>query len=52
MLPAIDGHGVDFVYTRTHRMSKQEMSDMIDFVTAWALERGIALADMPPLEAA
>jgi hypothetical protein len=52
ILPAIDGHGMDIVYNRTSKMGKGEMSDLIDYCTAWALERGIALADMPPLEAA
>lgn len=52
VFPAIDGHGIDVIYRRTHRMSKQEMTDLIDFATAWALERDIRLADTPPLEAA
>lgn len=52
MLPAIDGQGVDFVYRRSSRMSKQEMVELVDFATAWALDNGVELSDMPPLEAA
>lgn len=52
IFPAIDGQGIDMIYSRTSRMSKQEMSDMIDFATSWALENEIALTDTPPLEVA
>lgn len=51
VFPAIDGHGIDVLYSRTHRMSKQEMTDLIDFATSWALERDIRLSDMPPIAA-
>ena len=44
MLPALDGAGVDFIYRRTHRMSKQELSELIEFATSWALEHGVALS--------
>lgn len=49
ILPALDGHGMDFVFTRTHRMNKAEMIQMIDFVTAFALEHDVRLQDTPPL---
>lgn len=52
IFPAIDGQGIDMIYSRTSRMSKQEMSDLIDFATSWALENEIALTDTPPLEVA
>ena len=41
LLPAIDGHGVDFVYSPTSSLSKAQMASLIDFVTAWAAEQGI-----------
>lgn len=46
VLPSIDGHGIDMIFRRTHRMSKQEMSELIEFATAWALDQGIALSVM------
>ena len=49
IFPSIDGHGIDMIYRRTHRMSKQEMSDLIEFATQWAIDNGIKL---PALEAA
>lgn len=52
VFPSIDGQGIDMLYRRTSRMSKQEMSDLIDFATSWALENEIVLTDTPPLEAA
>lgn len=41
ILPSIDGNGIDMIYRRTHRMSKQEMSELIEYVTAWAADNGI-----------
>ena len=49
IFPSIDGNGIDMIYRRTHRMSKQEMSELIEFATAWAVNNGIKL---PALEAA
>jgi NinB protein len=42
---AIDGNGLEMVYRRTSRMSKQEMSELIEYVTSWALEQGVILHD-------
>lgn len=39
--PALDGHGFDAVYTRTSRMSRQEMEGMLHFGNAWAAEEGV-----------
>ena len=35
MLPALDGHGVDIVFRRTSKMSKAEVSELLDYVQAW-----------------
>lgn len=35
ILPALDGHGVDIVYYPTHRMTKAQMSELIDYIGAW-----------------
>lgn len=35
MLPALDGHGVDIVFRRTSKMSKAEVSELIDYIHAW-----------------
>lgn len=44
MLPAIDGHGVDIVYSPTSDLSRADCASLIDFVDCWAAEQGIALA--------
>jgi hypothetical protein len=41
VLPALDGHGVDLVYTPTSSLSKAECAELLDFVTAWAAEAGV-----------
>lgn len=45
ILPAIDGSGIEMIYRRSHRMSKQEMSELIEYVTSWALDNGIQLQE-------
>jgi hypothetical protein len=44
MYPAIDGHGIDIIYTRTSRMSQEEIRELIHFAEAWAIENGIEIA--------
>lgn len=43
ILPALDGHGVDIVPRRTSKLSKAECAELIEFVTAWAVEHGVVL---------
>lgn len=43
--PAIDGSGFDVVYRRTSRMNKEEMSSLIEYVTAWAVQNEIKLPE-------
>ena len=43
ILPALDGHGVDIVPRRTSKLSKAECADLTEFVTAWAVDHGVAL---------
>lgn len=49
IVPAIDGHGFDVIYRRTSRMTKQEMSELIEYATAWAIDQGIQLHDPVPV---
>ena len=41
--PSIDGQGIEVLYRHTSKMSKQEMSELLEYVTAWAIEQGIVL---------
>lgn len=41
ILPALDGAGVDVLYRRTSRMSKKEMTDLIDWLHWWCAENGV-----------
>ena len=45
IVPAIDGAGFDVIYRRTSRFTKQEMSELLEYATAWAIENGITLHD-------
>jgi hypothetical protein len=44
LLPAVDGKGLDVVYTPTHTLSKGQMASLVDYVTAWAIEQGVEVA--------
>lgn len=39
VLPALDGHGVDLVYSPTSSLSKGQCAELVDFITAWMTER-------------
>lgn len=43
--PALDGHGLDVVYRRTSRMNKREMSELVEYATAWAVDNGVQLLE-------
>jgi hypothetical protein len=43
-IPALDGAGFDVLYRRTSRMSKQDMSSLLEYVTSYAVEQGIKLS--------
>ena len=43
MLPAIDGYGIDVVFRPTSKLTVEEMSEFIEYVTAWAVEQGIQI---------
>jgi hypothetical protein len=36
VLPALDGHGVDLVYAPTSSLTKDELSELLEFVESWA----------------
>jgi hypothetical protein len=36
VLPALDGHGVDLVYAPTSSLTRDELSDLLEFVESWA----------------
>ena len=43
LLPAIDGHGFDVLYRRTSKLGKSEMSELIDYVAAWAADNDVRI---------
>ena len=43
MLPAIDGHGVDIVFRKTSDLTIVEMTELLEYVQAWAIDQGIEL---------
>ena len=45
LVPALDGNGFDVLYRRTSRMSKSEMSNLIEYLHAWGAEQGVKLND-------
>lgn len=44
-LPAIDGHGVDIVFRHTSSLTRGECAELIDYVTAWAIDHGVTLTE-------
>lgn len=38
IVPALDGQGFDAIYQRTSTLSKAEMSELIDYISAWKAE--------------
>lgn len=44
VLPALDGKGIDVVYAPTSKLTKAELSELVEFVSAWAIENGVELA--------
>lgn len=43
VFPALDGHGIDVVYSHSSRRGKRAMSELIEFTMAWAIEQGVKL---------
>jgi hypothetical protein len=41
LLPAVDGHGVDFVYAPTSDLTKTQFASLIEYVTAYAAENQV-----------
>lgn len=35
VVPALDGHGFDVVFEHTSKLSKAQMTELIEFITAW-----------------
>lgn len=52
LVPALDGNGFDVLYRRTSRMSKSEVSGLIEYLHAWGTDHGVRWSDMPYREAA
>jgi hypothetical protein len=43
--PALDGVGFDVVWRRTSRMNKQEMIELIEYATAWAVQNDVKIRE-------
>ena len=41
LYPAVDGQGFDALYQRTSKLSKLECSELIEYIQAWATEKGV-----------
>lgn len=46
MIPALDGQGFDVLYHRTSKMSKAEISGLIDYLHAWGTEHEVKWTDV------
>ena len=44
MYPALDGHGIEVLYRKTSRLSKQECSELLEFVQSWAIDNDVRLS--------
>lgn len=45
LIPAIDGQGFDALYRRTSRMTKAELSSLIEYLYAWGSDQGVKWSD-------
>jgi hypothetical protein len=45
LLPAIDGQGFDALYQRTSKLGKAECAELIDYVTAWAVDNSVTFTE-------
>jgi len=45
IVPALDGKGFDVLYKRTSKLSVGECSELIEYITAWAIDKGVILDD-------
>ena len=45
ILPAVDGHGVDIVFSRTSELTRSECADLISFIYAWGAMHDIQFPD-------
>lgn len=45
LLPALDGHGVDVVFRHTSTLTIPEVSELIEFIYAWATEQNIDIPE-------
>jgi hypothetical protein len=41
LIPSLDGHGVDIVYERTSKLTKDECGRLMEWIEAFASERGV-----------
>ena len=41
LLPALDGKGVDIIWRHTSQLNVREMSELLEYVMAWATEYGL-----------
>lgn len=45
VVPSLDGQGFTVIVRHTSDMKKKECSDLIEFISAWAAERGVVFKD-------
>ena len=48
VVPNIEGNGFVVLGQRTSKMSKREMGDLIELITAFGIERGVVFSDAAP----
>ena len=48
VVPNIEGNGFVVLGQRTSKMSKREMGDLIELITAFGVERGVVFSDATP----
>ena len=41
VVPAVDGAGIDVLYRHTSKMSKAEVSSLLDYIHAWGAEHDV-----------
>lgn len=47
MVPALKGRGFEIIYAHTSRMTKQQLSELLDWIHAFGAENGVTFKEPP-----
>ena len=45
VMPALDGNGIDVIYERTSKMSGAQVSELMEYISAWGAEHDVVFIE-------